>query len=67
MDWQNVKQIYGDHSFSANSCFLGLYVAAVLKNGYHIPGDKRIEAPIIIENIYPNWALGVMIYNIISI
>lgn len=67
MEWHAVAKIYGDNIYSANSCFLGLYVASVLKNGYHIPGDKKVEAPIIIENIYPNWALGIMIYNIIMI
>jgi len=43
-------------------CFLDLYTAILLSDGYHIPANKYIEAPSTIDGVAPSWTLASVFY-----
>lgn len=51
------------NSYIGTKCFLGLYAATLLIDGYHI-GDYLISSPDTIEGAEPAWSMGYLFDNI---
>lgn len=52
-----------DENYSKNNCFLGLYAASLLSEGYNL-GSYKIISQDKINGSEPSWAMGYLIYNL---
>lgn len=45
-------------------CFMGVYSATLMINGYNISAERLVNSPDEINGVEPSWTLGAMFYSV---
>lgn len=64
LDYSLVKQLEPANLYISTKCFLGLYVATLLIDGYKV-GNQLISSPNLIQGAEPSWSMG-FLFNEVS-